>query len=150
MNISYDFNKNSPNMEDIIKHVEKSFKDNLTIENINLKLARFMDLESNPFARIIPLPLKDLSLRIADKINDRRITSSISNIGRITTSPELEDYIKQFGVCVSARRPQITLCSYRDRLVISFSSPYEETDIQRSFFQFLSAKGLKIDIVSNY
>ncbi len=149
MNISYDFRKKSANFKDIIKYVDDEFKRNLTEESIQLKLAKFMTLENNPIARIIPLPLKDLFMKIADKINDSRITSSISNIGRIKTHKEFEKYISQFSICVSAKTPKITFCSFGDRLVITFTSPYSEADIQRIFFQLLSDKNVNIEITSN-
>lgn len=149
MPISYDFKNNTGDFNDIIQVVGNNFKDNLTESQIYHHLNKFMALEQNPIARIIPLPIKNLSLRIADKINDRKITSSISNIGKINLPEEFTDYVNQFSICVSARRPLITLCSYEDRLVISFSSPFEETDIQRSFFQFLSKEGIEIEILSN-
>ena len=63
--------------------------------------------------------------------------------------PEFNEYIKKFTLCVSARSPKITLCSYKDNLVISFTSPYEETDIQRIFFQYLTNNGIDVEITSN-
>lgn len=149
MNISYDFQNNSSEFKDIVEYVDKEFKKGLVEENINLKLARFMKLENNLIARIVPLIIKDFFMKIADKFNDKRITSSISNIGRIKTNKEFKNNIKQFSICVSARAPKITFCSYGDRLAITFTSPYVETDIQRVFFQFLSNKGVKIEITSN-
>lgn len=149
MTISYDFKNNPDDLETIIESVADNFKENLAEDKILRHLNKFMTLEQNPIARIMPLPVKDLSLRIADKFNDRRISSSISNIGRIQLPEVFNDYVNQFSVCVSSRRPLITLCSYNDRLVISFTSPFEETDIQSRFFQFLTHKGIKIDILSN-
>lgn len=149
MNISYDFQNNSPDFQDIATYVDKQFKEELKEENIHLKLAKFMKLENNPVARVIPLVMKDFFMKIGDKMNDRRTSSSISNVGRIKTPKEFESYIKQFSVCVSARVPKVTFCSYGDRLVITFTSPYVETDIQRVFFQFLSNRNIKIEVTSN-
>ena len=149
MNISYDFQNMSTDFKDIIKYIDSEFKKGLEEENIHLKLARFMKLESNPLARIIPLIVKDFFMKIADKFNDKSLTSSISNIGRIKTADEFESYIKQFSICVSAKAPKITFCSYGDVLVITFTSPYIETDIQRVFFQFLSKRDIKVEITSN-
>ncbi len=149
MNISYDFQNNSSEFEDVLKYVNKKFEKGLEEENIHIKFARFMKLENNPVARIIPLTIKDLFMKIASKLNDKSISSSISNIGRITTAKEFESYIKQFSICISAKTPKITFCSYNDRLVITFTSPYIETDIQRAFFQFLSNRDIKIEITSN-
>ncbi len=149
MNIGYDFQNKSSEFKDIIAHVDKEFKKGLEEESIHLKLARFMKLEKNPVARIVPLTIKDFFMKIANKLTDRGISSSISNIGRIKTAPEFEKYIKQFGLCVSARVPKITFCSYNDTLVITFTSPHLETDIQRVFFQFLSSRDIAIEITSN-
>ncbi|WFA08997.1 hypothetical protein [Tissierella sp. Yu-01] len=149
LNVSYDFEKSGNELEDIVESVNESFKSGLTKEKLDLHLYRLMSLEKNPFARIIPLPIKDFALKIADHINDRRITTSISNIGQIKMPPEFSEYIKKFTLCVSARSPKITLCSYKDNLVISFTSPYEDTDIQRIFFQYLANNGIDVEITSN-
>jgi hypothetical protein len=86
---------------------------------------------------------------MANKLVDRGITGAISNIGKVQMPEEFEPYIRQFTVCTSARRPQICMCSYGDRLVISFTSPFKDTEIQRRFFEHLSNKGIQIEISSN-
>ena len=149
MDIQYSFENSSPELKDIIESVSEQFKKELSKDQLDLHLEKLMSLEKNPFARIIPLPLKDYTLKIANIVKDEGLTSSISNIGRIMMPPEFEPYIHQFSICVSARRPQIVLCSYGDRLVISFTSPFHETDIQSVFFQFLSNTGIQIEISSN-
>ncbi len=149
MNVGYDFQSSSHEFKDIVGLVSKKFKEELTEENIQLKLAKYMKLENNPVARIAPLTIKDIFMKIGNRFNDKKISSSISNIGKIKTAKEFEDYIKQFSVCISARAPKLTFCSYGDRLVLSFTSPFVETDIQREFFQFLSKKGIEIEITSN-
>lgn len=149
MEIGYDFSKGSHELGDIIEFLSSSFKKSLSKEALEYHLYKLMSLERNPITRIIPLPLKDYALKIANFFNDKSITSTISNIGRINMPPEFAPYIEQFSICVSSRRPQITMCSYGDRLVISFTSPFEETDIQRTFFQFLANNGVNVEIVSN-
>lgn len=149
MNISHSTHSDNLDLNEIIQSVSNSFKENLTKEELDRKLNHFMSLEKSIFTRIVPLTIKDYAIYIANKLDDRKVTSSISNIGKIIMPKEFNDYINQFSVCVSARRPLITLCTYEDRLVISFTSPFEETDIQRRFFQFLSQKGVEIEITSN-
>lgn len=149
MSISHGVHKQDLSLDEIIQNVNNSFKENLTKEALDKKLNHFMSLEKSIFTRIVPLTIKDYAIYAATKLDDKKITSSISNIGKIIMPEEFSDYIKQFSICVSARRPLITLCTYDDRLVISFTSPLEETDIQRTFFQFLSQKGIGIEITSN-
>lgn len=149
MNISYHFGKESQDIENVIKSVAKAFKDEVREENVNERLNRLMALERNPFARAVPLPLKDFFLRMANKIKDKGITAALSNIGQIHMPGEFDPFIRQFGVYTSARRPQVCICSYKDRLVLGFTSPFGETDIQRTFFQFLSKEGIDVEIASN-
>jgi len=149
MNIGYDFGKDNVEFNSVIECVRGSFKKELSEERLTRQLNQFIALEKNPFTRIVPLPLKDYVIRIANKIIDRGVTGSLSNIGRISMPPEYDAYIKQFSVCTSASKPKACICSYKDRLVVSFTSPFRDTDIQRTFFQFLSKRGIEIEISSN-
>jgi NRPS condensation-like uncharacterized protein len=148
MNIGYSVDKTN-DIKDIVVKIGEEFKTALTEERLVKQLNKFMKLELNPFARVAPLPVKDFTLRLVNRIKDRGITAAISNLGRISMPPEFDDFISQISIFTSARRPQICICSYKDRLVITFTSPFRETDIQRTFFEFLSRKGIEIEISSN-
>ncbi len=149
INVEYHFGKNSTKFEDVVQSVSESFTKELTEERLKNHMNRLAALEHNVFARVIPLILKDVTLRIANKVNERGITAAISNVGKVSVSSELEQYIRQFAVFTSARRPQICICSYGDNLVISFTSPFTDTDIQKNFFQTLAQKGINIEIATN-
>lgn len=149
MSVGYSFKDGDSGLEDIIRSVHKSFKEELNQERIAKQLNRFMSLEKSLFLRIFPLPLKDIILRIADRIMNRGVTANISNLGKINISSEFCSYIRQFSVINSAKRPQITMCTFEDRLVVSFSSPFRDTEIQRIFFNYLSKRGILIELSSN-
>ena len=110
---------------------------------------RFMALENNKLAKIMPLPIKNLILRIADVINERGITAGVSNIGRLTFPEELHPYIYQVSICTAARRPQLSICSYNDNLTLGLTSPFIETAIQHNLFDFLLKAGIDVNIASN-
>ncbi len=149
MHVGHTFGTDRLGFENIIESITEGFKRELTEERLIRHLNQLMALEKQPFARVAPLPFKDYSIRIANKIKDRGITAALSNIGRIDMPLEFDAYIKQFSVFTSARRPQFCVCSYRDRLVVSFTSPFRETEIQRNFFKLLAEKGIDIEITSN-
>jgi NRPS condensation-like uncharacterized protein len=149
INITYNFSKNSDQLEDIIASVKESFVRELTEENLRTHINRLSALEHNVFLRIFPLVIKDYVLRFANYLSDRGITATLSNIGRITFAKELAPYIHLFNCFTSARRPQICMCSYEDTLVISFASPYVGTDIQKNFFRMLTHEGVPVTIASN-
>ncbi len=149
VNISYDFGKNSDKLEDIIATVKNSFAKELTQERLREHINRLSALEHNVFMRVIPLVLKDYILRLATYLSDRGITATLSNIGRISVTKELIPYIHLFDCLTSARRPQIAMCSFEDELVISFTSPFVGTDIQKNFFRMLTQEGVAVSIASN-
>lgn len=149
MNVGCRFTKSNVGIEEIIATVKDIFKEGVSEEKMSAQLNRLVAFEKNPLIKIIPLPLKNFILRLVHRIKDREISATISGIGRIEMPAEFAPYIRQFSFCTSARRPQIIMCSYGDRLVISFTSPFRDTEIQTSFFQFLAKKGIEIEISSN-
>lgn len=149
INISYDFTKNEDDLDSVIKGVKEAFARELTEEKLRKHMNRLSALEHNAFMRVVPLFIKDWVLRFANRINDKGITATLSNVGKITVAKELAPYITLFNCFNSARRPQIGMCSFGDQLVISFASPFDGTDIQKNFFRMLSQEGTAITITSN-
>ncbi|MDF2906960.1 MAG: hypothetical protein K0R34_2281 [Herbinix sp.] len=149
VSVSYDFAKSSDKLEDIIVAVKEAFARELTEEKLRNHINRLSALEHNVFMRVIPLVIKDGILRFATFLSDRGITATLSNIGKISVTKELAPYIHLFDCFTSARRPQIAMCSFGDELVISFTSPYVGTDIQKNFFRMLTQDGVAVSIASN-
>ncbi len=149
INISYDFNATSDKLENIIDSIKDSFERELTKENLEKHMNRLLSLEHNPIMRVVPLVIKDKILRLATRLSDKGITATLSNVGKITISQELAPYINMFNCFVSAKRPQIAICSYQNNLVVSFTSPYIGTDIQKNFFRYLANENIPITISSN-
>lgn len=149
ISISYLFGKNSCQLEDIIRSVKESFDKELTEENMRKHIDRLSALEHNAFMRVVPLVFKDYVLRFAHYLSNRGITAAVSNIGKITVSKELEPYIQFFDCFTSANRPQICMCSFGDRLVVGYGTPFIGTDIPKSLIRILTDEGIKVTISSN-
>jgi hypothetical protein len=149
VNISYHFGKNSDRLEDIIKSVKESFAAELTEDKLRTHMNRLSALEHNAFMRVIPLALKDYILHFASFLSDKGTTATLSNVGKVTITKELAPYIHMFDCFTSARRPQISMCSFEDRLMISFTSPFIGTDIQKNYFRMLTDEGVSITVASN-
>lgn len=147
--IRWQFSKDNDKLEDIIARVKEAFEQELTEEKLRGHMDQLSSLEHNAFMRVVPLVLKDKALRLADRLSNKGITAALSNVGKITLCDELEPYIEMFNCFFSARRPQIGMCSFHDKLVVSFASPYIGTDIQKNFFRMLSGEGVSITISSN-
>lgn len=149
INIKYNFSDSSDKLEDIIGVVKESFTRELTQEKLKTHMNKLSSLEHNAFMRVVPITAKDMVLKFANHLNDKGITATLSNVGRINISQEFAPYIKMFNCFTSARRPQIAICSYEDNLVVSFTSPYIGTDIQKNFYRYLVSENIPITISSN-
>lgn len=149
INIRYQFGKGKDSLEDIIEEVKVGFERELTEDKLREHMNRLSALEHNAFMRVVPLALKDYVMRFANYLNDKGITATLSNVGKITLTEELVPYINMFNCFTSAKRPQICICSFQNKLVVSFASPFVGTDIQKNFFRILSSEGVHISIVSN-
>lgn len=149
ISIKYDANTSGDELEDIIRAVKESFERELTQDKLKKHINKLSSLEHNAFMRVVPLALKDKILRFANWLNDKGITATLSNVGKVSMNPELAPYIKMFNCFTSAKRPQIALCSYQENLVVSFTSPFGGTDIQKNFFRYLTNENVEVTISSN-
>ncbi len=149
INVSYHFGERSGELEDIIEQVAHTMQEELTREKLSGIINDYIKIERNAMIRIVPLPLKDLVLRQAGKINQREATSALSNIGRTNIPPELRSYIRLFDVICSTDRTQLCLCSCGDLLTACFSSVFESTEVQKSFFRTFTELGIAVEVASN-
>ena len=149
INVDYNFSENSNDLSKVIIHLQKCFKERLTPENLSGRINGLASLEHNYLLRIIPLKIKDISLQIANNIVDKTNTSTISNVGRIEMPDEIKPFISSFDIFVSTNKLQVCVCSYEDKLRVSFTSAFVSTDIQRRFFRTLTSMEIPVDIVAN-
>lgn len=149
ISVSYRFDRQPDDIESIAAYVKSSFEEQLTKENLAVRMNSLAALEHNPLARIAPLPLKNEVLKIARHINIKSETSVISNVGRIKMPKEFDGLIKRFSVFVSTQNIQLNICSYNDSLQMSITSSYASSDVQRTFFRLLTEQGIEVTVRSN-
>lgn len=149
ISVGFNFEEYDGDFKKVISHIEKSFKDELTVEQLSLRMNSLSALENNMFARPVPLALKNIIMRTANRLAEKERTASLSNIGKISIPDELKPYIRLFDVFVSTNFLQICMCSFENNLTISFSSAFISTDIQKAFFRTLTNFGVPIEIISN-
>lgn len=149
INVSHNFKQQGHEFTDILEGVKQSFKLQLTRENLGQIINRFTSLEHNVATKIVPLAIKIPSLKVAGLVADMGVTAAISNIGKIDLPPQLRDYVRLFDVFSSTQKLQICLCSYQDNMVISFTSPFVNTDVQRCFFRLLTREGIEVELNTN-
>ncbi len=136
-------------IEEIAKTIGEEFKGQLTPDKIRDKLAQLKAYEENPLLRILPRYLKDLLLRTVNALNNRKLSLAISNMGKINLHEDIDGYVDQLYAITAAARPQFLSVSHAGRLVVSFMSPFTETDIQRNFVGLLTEQGVAVRVAAN-
>ena len=74
---------------------------------------------------------------------------TLSNIGIIEMPEILDEYIDYFDVFASTDGIQACLCSYKDKLMVSFTSHFINSEIEKNFFRALSDENIEITINTN-
>lgn len=149
INISCDFSKNQANLEEVMQYISKSMSEELDVERLSQRMNGLSALEHNIFARPVPLFIKDIIMREANRISEKERTASLSNIGKVDIHDELKSYVESFNVFVSTNIMQICMCSYENNLTITFTSAYNGTDIQKNFFRSLTKMGIPVQVTTN-
>lgn len=148
--VNYTFKKDrEPNLADICRKLNKQFKKQLEKDAIEERLKRYVEFEKNPLARIIIRPVKDLVLKMINKLNNRKITVAMSNLGSLNLPDEMNKHVKDFYFTTSVIRPQFCMISYQDKLNVSFCSPFVETETYQYFVNYLTDKGLSASVDVN-
>lgn len=147
--VSYNFSKQGDDFENVLQCVKQQFQIGLDVENLKRRLNFLASYEHNIFMRAIPLFIKDFVLKFINKVSDAGITASVSNIGKVTMPTELKKYIKLFDIFISTTKIQICFCSYGEHLVLSFTSPFVNTEIQKNFFRMFTQWEIPVEITVN-
>lgn len=149
INVGYDFSKGEDSLEAVLKEVRRSFRKNLTEEKIRERMNALCALEHSVPLRLVPLPLKDVILRIANMIAAQGVTASFSNIGKVSMPKEMEKLIHLFSVFASAGMLQACACSFGGVYAVSFASAYRVCETERVFFRELTQLGIKVVLTTN-
>ena len=138
--------------EEMLVIVKTQFKEQLTKENFSKKIAFNVATGKNIFVRFLPLPIKNLSVKIGYMLSAKANSFSFSNLGRIEVPEIYRKYIDKFEVLLTATNAETIkcgLCTFEGQSLMTFTSRLGDTYLQRAFFRRLAVDGLEIVIESN-
>jgi hypothetical protein len=144
--------RNDYSFEEILEITKNQFKEQLTKENFSKKIAFNVAAGKNIFVRFLPLPIKNISVKIGYWLSAKANTFSFTNLGRIEVPEQYAEYIENFEVLMTATNPEPVkcgLCTFGDKTVVTFTSRLSNTYVQRAFFRKLASDGLDVVIESN-
>lgn len=147
--ISYQFQEQKESLDTVLQSVKTQFQQKLKEEELRKGMNTLSALEHNITMKLVPLTTKDSVLRFANWLSSQKITSCLSNVGKIVMPPEMTEYIRLFDLFVSTKTSQIATCSFQDNFVISIATAFARNDLPKRFFRHLSDMDLEIEITSN-
>lgn len=138
--------------EEVVGCIHESLKKQITKENLEKIFSFTVSNTEWILAKIIPLPIKNLVMRIAYSQSALANTTTITNIGNIRVDEGYKPYIDSFYCFIPFSKGQHikgTIASYEDKLIYSFVSAYQDTGIQKRIFRQIASDGADVSIETN-
>ena len=147
--VSHTYGRGGDGLGEVARDLQEAFGAEATPDALEDKLRRLIRVERSPLARIVPRPLKDLLLGLANRANNRSLTVAISNLGRVTLPEAAAPHVGRMLFHVSAARPQFCAISHAGLLTISFTSPFVETEHVREYARILTEAGIEVSVAAS-
>ena len=136
-------------LQSIINVVNDSFKNQLDPARVNETMNSYAALEHNIAIKVVPLFIKDYVVGRFDAAAKKGVTTSISNMGVIKMPAEVRPFIERFSAFMTAAKEQITICSFRDKMVFGECSPFTNHPTMLNLCRRLTAEGIGVEISTN-
>ncbi len=139
-------------LDTFIGYVKSTLAEQLTEEELQLKLSFSSLMDKIWFLRFCPLPIKALISKLGRGLSSKsKQTFIMSNLGEI----KLEDgkYIDNFlfNLNCSEKTPlNIGVLSYNGKTMISFTRKLIETKVEKNFCSMLAAECGEVKVSSNF
>ncbi|MGO1349104.1 MAG: alcohol acetyltransferase [Brevibacterium aurantiacum] len=146
--VEHTYGQGEDDLGSICKQLESQFLPQVTQEALEKKLRWFIRVERMPGLRIVPRPLKDVILGLANRHSNRGLSVAVSNLGRLSLPEPAESHVGRVLFHVSAVRPQFCATSHAGLLTVSFTSPFVETDHIREFARMLTSEGIDVTVAA--
>ena len=135
-------------LESIVKEMKQAFKEQLSEEQIFHTMNSYAALEHNWAVKMVPLFLKDLGISGINFLMQRGITSTISNVGKVTMPEELVPYIEKFSSFMAAKTTQICISSFQDALTFGAATAFKTHSLLMNFFRRLVELGIPVELAT--
>ena len=127
--------------------------DEVTPQKMSARIKVNTDAEKSIFARIPPLFLKNVIMRLVyDSVGENTTCLNISNLGIVRLPEEMSRYVERFDFIIGTPASTPNNCSvvsYKGQVYINFIRNIKEAELERLFFTNLVKLGLHVKIQSN-
>lgn len=137
---------------ELLKKVGRQMDKKIDRERLEESISYNVSNEKKWYLRAIPLVFKSMALGLVFRLKDRAYTMTLSNIGPIQMEPEYADAIERFYLLIGVSRRQplkCAVCAYGDEMVVTFTSVFADSGLQKRFFGRLREDGVGVRLEGN-
>lgn len=139
--------------EEIVTQVHYYMRYYINGKFLNADITTNALTRNHPVIRVIPLFIKDLTVRLFYKrVQDLQSSAGLTNVGVVELPDEMREHIKRFDVLMGqpfSPRTNCAIASYENTLTINFASSIVETNVEKFFFTKLVQDGIPVKIETN-
>ena len=136
-------------LESVIPVIKKEFKEKLADDKIFYTMNTYAALEHNRAIRYVPLFLKNFVVGRFTSAMYSSVTTSVSNVGRITMPEVCVPFIRKFSTFMASKTVFMCITSFEDRMVFGIATCYKKHQISLNFVRRLVELGIPAEIASN-
>lgn len=138
--------------EEVVDIVKESIRSQIDKEHLEELFSYSVSNQKNILMRPVPLPIKNLAMKLVYTKSALANTTTITNIGNLKVDDPYKPYVEMFHAFIAMSKGQYlkgTVCSYEDTLVFTFSSVFSDAMVQRAFFRKIANDGVNVKIETN-
>lgn len=139
--------------DEIVQHVHNYMRYYINEKFLKGDITTNAATQRNPIIRIVPLFIKDFTVRLFyTKVQDRNSSAGLTNMGALKVPENMQPFIERFDIYMGqpfSSRTNCAISSFGDTLTINFASSIIEADVERYFFRKLVQDGIHVKIESN-
>ena len=140
-------------LEEIINIVNHKMGLEITTKNMSSIIATNVNDETNPFVRLIPLPIKNIVMKaVFNSVGEKKSCLSLSNLGVVKVPSVMSEYIERFDFILGVQANASSNCSmisFKDTVYFNFIRKSKDAELEREFYSVLKELGLKTVVESN-
>ena len=131
-------------LEDLAREFDASLKADLDPDKIKAQMDNYEKMEALAPVKMVPLFVKQFTVRTAVKASDENVSIVLSNLGVQRPAEELRPYIQNYSAFCSSKNLFVAVSSYGDTLTLGITSPYSNTGVLKNFVRGLTDDDIKV------
>lgn len=112
---------------------DKKMKHELEPEIIKGQMDSYQKFEKDLYVRLVPLDIKQLVLKLATKMETKKTSAVISNLGVVKLPEAMAQYIEHYCAYCSYDELFLTVTSFKDEIILGITNAFANTSVVKTF-----------------